>query len=71
MEREIINSEAMQSIGYDVENSILEIEFKKNGVVWQYMDFPEVLWHEFYNSESKGRYFYANIKGKYAEVRVA
>ena len=70
MEREIINSEAIHSIGYDADNSILEIEFKKGGVVWQYMDFPEVLWYEFYHTESKGRYFHANIKGKYTEVRV-
>jgi hypothetical protein len=70
MEREIISSEMIMSFGYDVENGILEIEFRKGGAVWQYFDFPEIAWSEFYNAESRGRYFLSNIRGQYREARV-
>lgn len=70
MEREIINSEMIQSFGYDVENGILEIEFRKGGAIWQYFEFPEIAWNEFYYAESRGRHFLSNIKGQYREARV-
>jgi len=70
MEREIITSEMIQSFGYDSDNAILEIEFRKGGAVWQYPEFAEITWNEFYNSESRGKYFLTNIRGKYNEFRV-
>ena len=56
MERQYVESSMITSIGYDEDNSILEIEFN-SGVVWQYPDFPEYMWNEFQSSESKGKYF--------------
>lgn len=70
MDREIINSEMILSFGYDPGMGILEIEFRKGGTVWQYYEFSEISWNEFYNSESRGRYFLQNIKGRYREARV-
>jgi len=70
MEREIVSSEMIQSFGYDSENGVLEIEFKKGGSIWQYYEFPEISWNEFYNAESKGRHFLQQIKGQYREARV-
>lgn len=69
MDREHVESSNLASIGYDSETSTLEVEFK-SGAVWQYYNVPEAVWHEFYGSESKGKYFSREIKGKYAESQV-
>jgi hypothetical protein len=70
MDRELINSTMIVSIGYDMQFAILEIEFRKGGSIWQYYDFPEYSWNEFHFCESHGKYFLANIKNQYREVRV-
>lgn len=69
MDRENIESSMMIGIGYERESSALEIEFK-NGTVWQYFDFPEALWYEFKDSDSKGKFFHKEIRGQFSESRV-
>ena len=69
MEREYVESSMITSIGFDSNTSILEIEFKSDGSIWQYYDFPENLWYEF-KSGSVGKFWHANIKGQYAESQV-
>jgi len=69
MQRRDVTSSNLRSIGYEPENSTLEIEFK-SGAVWQYYDFPESAWHEFDSVESHGKYFHSDIKGKYRELQV-
>ena len=69
MERQQVESSNLASIGYDSETSTLEIEFK-NGAIWQYFDVSESVWYEFDSSESKGRFFNREIKGKYSESKV-
>lgn len=64
MDRQYVESSMITSIGYDQTSSILEVEFK-NGVVWQYPDFPEYMWYEFQSAESKGKYFHANIREQF------
>ena len=70
MEREHVTSTMIASIGYDSNTSILEIEFKNGGAIWQYSDYSESNYHDFRNSSSLGKYFLANIKGQYTENRV-
>jgi len=70
MEREYVSSSMISSIGYDPTTSTLEIEFKNDGSVWQYHDYPENNYYDFRNSGSLGKYFHANIKGQYSESRV-
>lgn len=62
MERTYVESSHIQSIGYDPDNAILEIEFKKNGAIYQYYDVPQYEYDELMNAESKGKYFNKNIK---------
>jgi len=69
MERQYVESSMIRSIGYDIENSILEIEFN-SGAIWQYYDFPQSLWYEFENSESKGQFFHREIKDQYSASQV-
>lgn len=69
MERQYIESTMIRGIGYDFDNSILEIEFN-SGAVWQYYDFPESEWYGFENSDSKGKFFLREIKNQYSESQV-
>ena len=69
MQRRDVTSTMIRSIGYDAENSILEIEFN-SGAVWNYYDFSQAAWHDFEGCESCGKYFHANIKGQYREGQI-
>jgi len=70
MDRIPVNSTMINSIGYDPSNGTLEIEFKSDGAIWQYFDFPEHMWNEFQSAESHGKYWHANVKNRYREARV-
>ena len=65
MERTPVSSTSIAAIGYDVENYLLEVEFVR-GAVYLYSG---VLLDErdgFMSSDSKGKYFYANIRNRYS-----
>ncbi|HEY5536456.1 MAG TPA: KTSC domain-containing protein [Ignavibacteria bacterium] len=70
MNRISVVSSMIHSIGYEVETSTLEIEFVSDSSVYQYYNFPEYLYNDFMSSDSKGKYFHANIKGKYNDTKV-
>lgn len=70
MEREFCDSTMISSYGYDPEASILEVEFRKNGAVWQYLDVPESVYWEMKSASSCGQFFNSTIRGQYAESRV-
>lgn len=70
MDRQDFESSMIASIGYDPSTSILEIEFKKNGAVWQYYDFQESTYYDFIGGGSIGKYFLTHIRGHYTEIRV-
>lgn len=69
MEREYVESSNLKSIGYDVNNSILEVEFNSGGI-WQYYDVSESTYYELKSASSVGKYFNANIRGSYPESQV-
>lgn len=69
MNRTIIESSMIRSIGYDADNSTLEIEFN-SGAIWQYFDFPESIWYEFEGADSQGKFFHREIKNQYSESQV-
>jgi hypothetical protein len=71
MKRHHVRSSALQSVGYDPGNKILELEFRDNGGVWQYFRLPVSVYRKFINAESLGNYFVTKIKGKYREMKVA
>lgn len=70
MRRRAVNSSALQSIGYDAEKHILELEFRDSGEVWQYFNFKPAAYKKFVNAESLGNFFATRIKGKYDEEKV-
>ena len=61
MKRQPINSSDLVSVGYDVKNEILEIEFHQ-GRVYQYFDVPVKVYAELMNAEDNTKYFEQNIK---------
>ncbi len=65
MERSPVTSSNIQSIGYDPESSILEVEFN-DGSVYQYFAVPETEYEGLMNASSHGTYLHANIKGRYS-----
>ncbi len=70
MDRKFVESRMITSIGYELDTATLEIEFKSNGAIWQYYDYPESLWYEFESADSKGKYFHREIKNQYTESQV-
>lgn len=61
MERKSVKSSQINSIGYDPNSRILEIEFN-NGKVYQYAPVTASCHQELMSAESHGKYFNANIK---------
>ena len=64
MERREVNSSGINSIGYDEETQILEIEFRIG--VYQYENVPEYVYIEMMNSDSIGEFFNEEIKHEYS-----
>lgn len=65
MNRKPVRSTNIVSIGYDSDTSVLEIEFYSREV-YQYTNIPQRLFDDFMTSQSLGRYFAQNIKGKFS-----
>ncbi len=64
MDRILITSSNIKSVGYDKDSQILEIEFN-NGNTYQYIDVSSYVYQSFLDAESKGKFFHKNIKNKY------
>ncbi len=71
MDRKYVESSMISSIGYDSSSSTLEVEFKSDHQVWQYLDVPEYVWYEFESAASIGKYWHENIKNKYSQNRIS
>jgi hypothetical protein len=67
--RECVGSSAIVSIGYSKRRHILEIEFV-NGAVYRYLAVAPSVYRDLMMADSKARHYVANIKGRYASVRV-
>ena len=69
MTRDYVESSSLQSVGYDEECQVLEVEFR-NGAVYQYHDCPKLTYEELMNAPSKGQFFNAEIRNSLAYSRV-
>ena len=61
METHDVESSVIDAVGY---SRVLEIRFE-SGRVYQYYNVPEDIFEGMMQAESKGRYFNANIRGKF------
>lgn len=69
MNRTPVSSSNIAAIGYDEDMQILEVEFK-DGSVYQYSGVPLSEFEGIMNAASHGTYLNANIKRRYAYVRL-
>lgn len=69
MEREMVASSNVVSIGYDSGAETLEVEYKNEGI-YQYYNVPEPLYQQLMSSDSKGKFLHAYIKHAYPFSRV-
>ena len=61
MDRQEVESSVIGAVGH---SRVLEIQFE-SGRIYQYFNVPEDVYEEMLKAESKGKYFNANIRGKY------
>lgn len=64
MDRILVDSSNLVSVGYDVPSGLLEVEFRSGGV-YQYHDIPEDIYQSLMTAHSKGQYFHDNIMNQY------
>lgn len=69
IERTPVESSYIASVGYDAERSIVAVEFK-DGSVWHYAGVSAALWEALLDSESKGRFFGAQIRGRFEALKM-
>jgi len=70
MDRQPVKSPNIASIGYDPSTSTLEVEFN-SGNIYQYSNVPEMIFHSLINSESVGKSFNSQVKGKFEYMEVS
>lgn len=62
-----VSSSNIASIGYD--NGTLHIRFQ-SGAAYAYYNVPQSVYNNFLSAASLGKYFHANIKGRYGDTRI-
>ena len=70
MQRILVSSSNIRSIGYDPQSALLEVEFT-SGDLYQYFDVPEHLYRQFLNSSSHGQFLNDNIRYNYRYQKVS
>jgi hypothetical protein len=62
MQRQLVISSNLQSVGYDPERKVLEVEFKDDGSIYRYSNVPKNIYDNLMQAPSHGSYFSENIK---------
>ena len=65
-----VESSYINSVGYNIHSSTLEIEFKPDYVVFDYLNVPYSVYVAFMNSSSLGKFFHKYIKHHYQDVQI-
>ena len=71
MDRRVITSSNIHSVGYDPATLTLEIQFRKTEDIYQYFDVPAHIHSGLMDANSHGKYFYRHIRNsfKYSKIR--
>ena len=69
MNRVVVVSDMMSSVGYDPNTAVLEVEFR-SGSVYQYLDVPRDHYVALLGAASKGRFFNASLRPTFRCRRV-
>lgn len=65
MDRLLVNSSNIVSVGYDVAGGVLEVEFQ-SGKIYQYLQVPESMYQDLMTASSKGEFFHDHILKEFA-----
>lgn len=63
------NSSNIKKIGYQNDAKVLLVTFV-SGSVYMYKDVPAEVFEDFVRAQSKGKFFHANIRGKYTTTKI-
>ena len=63
-------SSGMCGTGYDLDTKTLAVQFKENGPLYYFSEFPEELYDEFRQAKSFGRFFAERIRGKFDTMKI-
>jgi hypothetical protein len=69
MDRVSVSSSNVDSVGYDSDSQILEVEFN-SGDIYQYSDVPEYIYDDLLSAGSVGQYLNQNVKNSYSYNQV-
>ncbi len=69
MKRRNVSSSKIQTVAYDTEQKMLEIEFRQHEV-YRYRHVPLTVFHLLMAAQSKGQFFADNIKNQYPFYRI-
>lgn len=65
MNRSVVKSSYLHSVGYDAATKTLEIEFMRGGLVFQYAGVPPDEYQRMMQAQSAGRHFHKFIKRRF------
>ena len=65
-----VESSNVDSIGYSRKRYRLYVKFKNNPNIYRFEGVSKNTHTNFMKSESKGKYFYKHIKGKYTSTKI-
>ena len=69
MDREIVDSSMLRSIGYEKKTHTLELEFQ-SGKIYQYFGVTEPTYQDWMQADSKGSWFNGQIRGAFQFTQV-
>jgi hypothetical protein len=69
VDRHLMESSSLLSVGYDPQSRTLEVAFRNSGV-YRYVDVPPEVYAQMLAAPSKGRFVNDRVKGRYAYRRV-
>ena len=64
-----LDSSSLASVAYDVERTILQIEFR-NHAVYQYIEVPENIHQDLLQADSKGAYFNKYVRNRFRSFKI-
>ena len=69
MRKVAVESSNLDEVGYDEEREVMQVTFN-NGRVYRYYQVPPAIFNSLLQADSKGSYFWENIRGKFEYERI-
>ena len=61
-----VTSDTIEAIGYDASRRELHVRFTRAGSTYVYRDVGRAVYEEFLRAESKGAFFYSQVRDVYS-----